>query len=271
MWGGDLDRILAELARLGYTRGLRLEVQECYGTTEDEVARCVRQLVTVPVDVILTEGTGQTIIALDATKVIPIVTTVGDPVKSGFARTLKNPGGNVTGMSQNRAGLVRKVIELLRLMRPGITEVGVLGEGGSVLDDAASETGIRLRKLAEPEQGLEKSLQKLKTWHIDTAFWTSYGISPQDAAIAIRYRIALIAISVQAVEVGALMAAEDSGSGDHVRVASIIDKIFKGQKAGEIPFEVAGRFITAVNAKTAAALGIRLVPEVRLRVDRVYE
>ena len=37
------------------------------------------------------------------------------------------------------------------------------------------------------------------------------------------------------------------------------------------PFDVGSRLVSAVNAKTAAALGIRLTPEVLLRVDRVFE
>ena len=51
----------------------------------------------------------------------------------------------------------------------------------------------------------------------------------------------------------------------------MIDKIFRGQKPADIPFEEDARFITGVNAKTAAALWIRLPPEVLLRVDRVFE
>ena len=272
MWGGDLERILDELARLGYKRGVRLEVFERYAQSEEELDRFARELVAIPVDVILTEGTGQTFMALNATKVIPIVTTVGDPVESGFARTLRNPGGNVTGVSQNRARLVTKVIELLRLMRPGITEVGVLGEQPKGLALAATSVeGIRLHKLADPEKGLEKSLEKLKAWHIDTAFSSGYGIRSEEAAIAIRYRIALIGRYIGDVEAGALMAADTDGSGEYVRVAGIIDKIFRGQKPADIPFEIASRFVIAVNARTAAALGIPLTPEVLLRVDRVVE
>jgi putative ABC transport system substrate-binding protein len=63
----------------------------------------------------------------------------------------------------------------------------------------------------------------------------------------------------------------DDGLGQDVRVASIVDKIFKGQKPADIPFEQASRFNVSVNAKTAAALGIRLTPEIRLRVDRIIE
>ncbi|MGE5616549.1 MAG: hypothetical protein ACM3X5_06505, partial [Bacillota bacterium] len=48
-------------------------------------------------------------------------------------------------------------------------------------------------------------------------------------------------------------------------------ELFKGEKAGNIPFEQADYFVTLVNASTAAALGIRLIPEVRLRADRIIE
>jgi putative ABC transport system substrate-binding protein len=271
IWDGEVPRILEELGRLGYARGVRLEVHERNPLTVEEAEPFARQLVAIPVDVILTEGTTLTFVARRATQVIPIVTSVGFPVEAGFARTLKKPGGNVTGMSQNRAGLLRKQIELLRLLRPGITELAYLDEGvAKDVADAASEGGIRIRRVIAAEQGLEKSFEQLKAWHMDTAFsWRNF--SPEQAAIAVRYRIALVSSRVSSVEAGALMGGESDGSGEYVRIASIIDKIFRGQKPGDIPFEVASRFITAVNAKTAKALGIPLTPEVRLRVDRVFE
>ena len=97
------------------------------------------------------------------------------------------------------------------------------------------------------------------------------GIELEEATIAIRHRIALAGQEIYEVEAGALMAVASDGSGEYLRAAAIIDKIFRGEKAAEIPFDEASRFITAVNAKTAAALGIRLTPEVWLRVDRVFQ
>jgi putative tryptophan/tyrosine transport system substrate-binding protein len=282
MFDGALPRILDELGRLGYARGVRLEVFERHGQIDpavqvgpqspelEQMNRLARELVAIPVDVILTEGTSQTFAATNATRSIPIVTTVGDPVGFGFARTLKSPGGNVTGVSQNRDAVMKKQFELLRLVRPGITDLAVLHRVHyPALTNAAREAGIRVRELREPEEGFEKKLEKLKAWHINTAFVLD-AITPQEAAIAIRHRIALIAQYVPDVETGALMGADSDSSGEYVRYASIIDKIFRGQKPADIPFEQAGRFVTAVNAKTAAALGVRLTPEILLRVDHVF-
>jgi putative ABC transport system substrate-binding protein len=277
LWGGDLPRIFEELARLGYPRGVRLEVLERYARTPEELDEFARQLAAIPVDVVLTEGTPSTLAAQRATKVIPIVTTVGDPLAAGFAKSLQNPGGNITGLSQSRAGLARKEIELLRLLRPRIAEMAILWEeplpGIEIMikpmAEAASEAGIRVRKLSHGEKGLAKRLEELKAWRIDTAFCMP--ITPKEARLAIRQRIAIVAAGVGPVETGALMGAENDGSEDYARVAAIIDKIFRGQKPADMPWEVASRFITAVNAKTAAALGIRLTPEVLLRVDRVIE
>jgi putative ABC transport system substrate-binding protein len=279
IWDGDVPRILEELGRLGYARGVRLEVHERNTLTREEVEPFARQLVAIPVDVILTEGTNTTRAAQRATKVIPIVTTVGDPVAAGFARTLQHPRGNVTGMSENRLGLMRKQIELLRLLWPGIKEIAILGEQPHKgLVDAASEAGIRVRRLEgregvlDQKAAFEKDCEQLKAWHIDTAVKLGWSAWEQEAAaIAIRHRIAFILGNIESVESGALMAAEPVDSGKSVRVAGIIDKIFRGRKPGDIPFDDAARFITAVNARTAAALGIRLTPEIRLRVDRVVE
>jgi len=283
MLGGQLLRILDELGRLGYAPGARLEVFERYGQIDpavqvgpgtpelEQMRRLARELVAIPVDVILTEGTSQTFAARSATRSIPIVTTVGDPVGFGFARTLKNPGGNVTGMSQNRVPVMIKLFELLRLVRPGTTDLAVLHRlHFPALVDAAREAGIRVRELMDPKEGFEKMLEKLKAAHVDTAFVLD-AITPQEAAIAIRHRIALIAQYVPDVERGALLGADSEPTAeDYLRFAAIIDKIFRGQKPADMPFDQAGRFVTAVNTKTAAALGIRLAPEVLLRVDQVF-
>ena len=54
MWGGNLQRILDELGRLGYVRGVRLEVYERYTNTEKELDQFARQFAAMPVDAIVT-------------------------------------------------------------------------------------------------------------------------------------------------------------------------------------------------------------------------
>jgi putative tryptophan/tyrosine transport system substrate-binding protein len=277
MWGGALDRILAELGRLGYARGARLEVHERFPQKRTDLDELPRQLVAIPVDVILTEGTELTRAVQRATKVVPIVTTVGDPISVGFARKLQKPGGNITGLAQNRYGTLTKQFELLRLLRPGITEMANIGANPvPQLAEAAADAGIRLHAWQpfkeEREKGieLEKSIEQLKARRIDTVFSAFGGASAaRISPIAIRHRIAFIVGDIELVKTGALMSVEPADP-DPLRVAWIIDRIFRGDKPADIPFDLAERSVSAINAKTAAALGIVLTPEVVLRVDHVF-
>jgi putative ABC transport system substrate-binding protein len=280
LFAGNLQLIFDELGRLGYVRSTRLEVHERFATKREEAEPFARELAAMPLDAILTEGVIFTLAAQGATRTMPIVTIVGDPVAEGFAKTLQKPGGNITGMAQNIAGRARKQIELLRLLRPRTVELAVPSGAKDpsvvhfmdAMAEAAVEAGIRVRRFVRRfGDGVARMFEELERSRIDTVVLIN--ITPEQAQIAIRHRIAVIGPDVGAVEKGGVLIGATSGlsPGDYVRVARIIDKIFTGQKPADIPFELDSRFIIAVNAKAAAALGIRLTPEVFLRVDRVFE
>ena len=82
--------------------------------------------------------------AIAATRTIPIVmATTGDPVGSGFVKSLARPGGNITGLSNMGGDIGPKLFDLLRSVVPKLSSVAVL----------VSPTSTTYRAISESVQG----------------------------------------------------------------------------------------------------------------------
>ena len=278
---GQRDKLLEELARLGHVRGRNLEVEERYSPRSPDELRAFARELAARVDVIVTEGTPATLSAQAATKTVPIVAIVGDPVSAGFARELQRPGGNVTGMSQNRGELARKQMDLVRLLRPGRTRMAMLyfeAQPGAELllrpmTRAAREASIEVEMVPMRPDAFTAAAEALKKRHVDIAYIAGISSAQRAGAIrdAIHHGIALFVPTDVDVMGGGLAAVEADGAEDYREMAAMVDKLLRGANPATMPFSVATRFRTILNAKTAAALGIRLPPDLLLRVDRVVE
>jgi putative tryptophan/tyrosine transport system substrate-binding protein len=113
----------------------------------------VAELAATRPEVILVPRDGIARPLANGTKTIPIVFAIGqDPVGSGLAASLRQPGGNLTGLSSMGTELWPKRLQLLKEAFPRITHVGMLfapaDAGGASqakeIEAAAPRLGLRV-------------------------------------------------------------------------------------------------------------------------------
>ena len=70
---------------------------------------------------------------------------------------------------------------------------------------------------------------------------------------------------------GGLMSYGANQDDNYRKVASYVDRIFKGAALSSLPVERPGRYYLTINLKTAKALGLALPESLLLRADEVIE
>jgi ABC-type uncharacterized transport system substrate-binding protein len=242
------------------------------------------ELVSLPVDVIVSWGTPASLAAQKATDTIPIVMSAGDPVGSGLVVGLARPGGNVTGMSVQMAEQESKRLELLKKLLPGFSRVAVLSNQSNPYCAIAVEEARRGATALNLQLDL---LEASDTPSLDAAFLTLSRKRP-DAVLVVadpflageRVRIADEMIknklpSVYSyhehVRVGGLMTYTTNYYEVFRRQGLFIDKIFKGAKPGDLPVQQPTKFELMLNLKTAKALGLAIPPSLLALADEVIE
>jgi putative ABC transport system substrate-binding protein len=89
--------------------------------------------------------------------------------------------------------------------------------------------------------------------------------------LAIEHRLPTMFIHKDYVRAGGLMSYGVDFVLMYGRAAGYVAKILRGAKAGDLPIDQATKFETAINLKTAKAIGIELPTSILLRADEVIE
>jgi len=274
------------LRELGYVEGRNLHIEWRFAEGEfDRLQRLASELVKAGAEVIVTHGTPATAAARRVTATVPIVSaSFGDPVASGFARTLAKPGGNVTGFSTMGGVVYEKRLELLAEVLPSATRIGLVVHPDNnfflrilpALEAAAQKQGrelvlVNARNAKELENGFA-TLASRRAGAVllgdDSYLNTQSGVV---AGLAMKYKLATIFPLLRGVEDGGLIAYVSDQKYRYQSAAVYVDRILKGAKPAEMPIEQPTKFTLAVNKKTAATLGIVIPPAVLARADKVIE
>jgi putative ABC transport system substrate-binding protein len=277
------DPIRQRLVELGHVEGRNLEIE--YRFAEGRFERfpaLAGELLARKSDVLVGIGPAATFAAV-ATKSVPVVAlAVNDPVVMGLAQTMARPGGNVTGVSSWGIELVAKRLQLLKELLPAVRRFGILSNPGAGEFSPAS--------LARFESDLGLAIVVVYAGaptEFDTAFATlarervgGLTVTADPMFYVHRARIAQLCIQGRLPSVwGGRDYLEGGGlasyQSDFVEVfrrgADQIDKILRGGKPGEIPFQQATKLVLVVNLKAARALGITMPASMLASADEVIE
>jgi putative ABC transport system substrate-binding protein len=243
------------------------------------------ELAALVPDVIVASGSAGAAAVLQATRTVPTVfVIVPDPVGSGFVESLAQPGGNATGFMMFEYSLSAKWLELLKEIAPGVTRAGVLrdptitaGIGQfSVIQSVAPSVGvdvsaINLRDGAETERAVTAFARKPNGGLILTASGLAAIHRDLVVSLAARYKLPAVYISRFFVAGGGLVSYGPDFADQYRRAAEYVDRIFKGEKAADLPVQAPTKYELVINLKTAKALGLDVPPSLLARADEVIE
>jgi putative tryptophan/tyrosine transport system substrate-binding protein len=274
------------MRNLGYVEGENLVIEWRFADgVPERLPGLAAELVQIKVDVILAATTPPTAAAQKATTTIPIVmASVGDPVGSGFVKSLAHPGGNITGVSNLSAELGGKHMEFLHALLPKLSRVAALtnpanSTGAKILvsiEAAARRNGVTvLTTEARNPQEIESAFLVMIREKVGALIVVSDALFAQQnrqiAELAAKHRLPSIDGLREFAEVGGLMSYGTNRADHYTRAATYVDKIFKGAKPADLPVEQATRFEFIVNGKTAKLLGLSIPNELLLQADKLIE
>jgi putative tryptophan/tyrosine transport system substrate-binding protein len=278
------EALLDGLRERGYREGHNLVFERRF--SEGHVERFpefAAELVRLRVDLIIVITTPAALAAKHATQTIPIVfPTAIDPVGVGLVASLARPGGNITGLTSMHPDVVRKRLELLKEVVPGLSRVVVLWNAANPANAAAwQET-----QAAAGALGLQLHSQDVQgSQDLDGAFALMAKAPPdallilgdalinmhrsQIAAFATQQHLPSVFTTREWVVAGGLMPYGSSPSDNYRRAAYYVDRILKGAKPADLPVEQPMKFDLVINLKTAQALGLTIPSHFLFQADEV--
>jgi len=287
-WHEEFRKFVAELGALGWVEGRNLVIE--HRSSEGEAARlrqAARDLVGLNVELIVAIGIGPVLAAKEASSQIPIVFLGGDPVNLQLVKRLDDPTRNITGFYLNFKAFDEKKLQFTRELLPGINRIALIYDGADLPRKQALTAQARIYEsvgmqllvieIRSPsdiasavETAVDRGAQAVTV--LAQGFWQQDEREDVLTREANRRRLPLIVPSGEWSERGALMGLEGDPEHDEFfrAAAYFVDKILRGARPADLPFQQVMRIGLSINAKTAKEIGVTIPSALLARADRVY-
>ena len=281
----NLESFKQGLRDLGYTEGKNIILEYRYAEgNQDRLGDLAAELVREKVDVLVTTAASSAMAARKITQTIPIVVTSGKLLEMGLAKSLANPGGNVTGLEVMESELSGKRLEILKETLPKMNRVAALWmsnerelvAGYEETQAAAKAMFLRhhsvpVRTAGDLEPAFAEMAKARDGGFVVISSPLATLNSKRIVELALKHRLPGIYPTGQFVEEGGLMAYSMSIAALYRRAATYVDKILKGAKPADLPVERPIKFEFIVNLKAAKQIGLTIPPNVLVRADKVMK
>jgi putative tryptophan/tyrosine transport system substrate-binding protein len=158
------------LVENGYVEGQNVAIEYRWALGQvDRLPALAAELVGRPVAILVaTGGESAALAAKAATSTIPIVFSMGDPVKAGLVASYNRPGGNATGINLLTQTLEPKRLGLLHELVPQASTIGFLlnpdfpsaEEQSKDMQEAAGAIGLHIHVLrANTDREIEATFE----------------------------------------------------------------------------------------------------------------
>jgi putative tryptophan/tyrosine transport system substrate-binding protein len=276
------DAFRLKLQDLGYVEGknLALDVRRAEGDYA-RVPALADEVVSSTPDVIV--GISANVVAAlhRATSSIPIVMGIsGDPVASGFVKSLAEPGGNITGVYNQSLELTAKSIELLHEAVPNAKRIAILRSSNvgheSMVKEANTGAGklglVVVPVMARTPADLSEAFGTMHQSNCDALIvLADPRLDRKIVELADQWRLPALYQYTEFVNMGGLLSYSVDLTEQFRLIALFVARILKNARPAELPVEQPTNFRLTINLKTAKALGLDISPSLLARADEVIE
>jgi len=283
----DIKAFQQELERRGWKEGSNIHIDYRVAPAGAQVQALAKELVALQPDVIFALSRPVTAALQKETHTIPIVFTyVIDPIGAGFIESLARPGGNLTGLMAYEPSVVGKWLQMLKEIAPQTKRVALLGNPKTA---PYYDYLLHAAEAAAPSLGIESVPSRIENdaADIERAIAAVAGV-PNSAMIAIpdstatvnsgliitlaaRNRLPAVYNFKYQVQAGGLMSYGIIAADHYRQAAYYVDRILRGAKPADLPVQTPTKYETALNLKTAKALGLSPPAGLLVAADEVIE
>ena len=282
----NLSAFKQRLHELGWDEGRNIRFDYRFtGQVPDRIRAGSEELIALAPDIIVVWANPAAAIVRKATQAIPIIfVSVSDPIGGGFVTNLARPGGNITGFQNFETAIGGKWLQVLKEIAPGVRRVAFVHSP----DISAHVEFVRAAQAASSSLGVTVTPAGVRTAEEIGPMLRAFASEPDGGLIVApsplhtTNQVLLLALASELrlpaiypfryfAENGGLVSYGFNTVEQHRGAASYVDRILKGEKAGDLPVQAPTKYDLVINLKTAKALGLNVSLQLQQRTDGVIE